>query len=361
MCYMTPLVCAWEYYPERKGLITGLILSAYGGSSFAFGFVSTWLCNPEDLKPTIPGDQITFFGPEVADRFPMMLRTLVYIWTAFTAVGVLLLSRKEPEETPESLIESHVESEKVNITDIIEDTPQEELDVPEEYELKSLKYVFYSIPFWQLSAIIMCGNYFPGIFGYTIKAFGEDGTYHKQISDHFLTIACSVGSGGVNGAVRILMGWLNDKYSFKLLLTILLSLMLANACTCFWAAKFPPAYFVCVLLNYFCVGGLWTIFPQTIINVYGQNKGPVVYSLIMASSFLTALAELITTKYILPVTTYLVLYSIGGCFVAVGLLVLCFYKEKLDVENLKRHNGVIVKVKTEVTSITEKEIDCTDD
>jgi len=94
MCYMTPLVCAWEYYPERKGLVTGLILSAYGGSTFFFSFLSTYLCNPTNEKPTIKGDQITYFAPDVADRMPMMLRTLVYVWSGFVVLGVALVSRK---------------------------------------------------------------------------------------------------------------------------------------------------------------------------------------------------------------------------------------------------------------------------
>lgn len=36
MCYFIPLVCAWEHFPERKGLMTGIIIGAYGFASFAF-------------------------------------------------------------------------------------------------------------------------------------------------------------------------------------------------------------------------------------------------------------------------------------------------------------------------------------
>ena len=34
MNYFVPMVCAWEYFPERKGLTTGLLESAYGAGSF---------------------------------------------------------------------------------------------------------------------------------------------------------------------------------------------------------------------------------------------------------------------------------------------------------------------------------------
>lgn len=34
--YFIPLVCAWEYFPERKGLVTGIIIGAYGFGSFIY-------------------------------------------------------------------------------------------------------------------------------------------------------------------------------------------------------------------------------------------------------------------------------------------------------------------------------------
>ena len=34
MNYFVPMVCAWEYFPNRKGLTTGILESAYGAGSF---------------------------------------------------------------------------------------------------------------------------------------------------------------------------------------------------------------------------------------------------------------------------------------------------------------------------------------
>ena len=44
--YMIPVCCGWEYYPEKKGLITGIIFSAYGLGSFFYSLISTALVNP---------------------------------------------------------------------------------------------------------------------------------------------------------------------------------------------------------------------------------------------------------------------------------------------------------------------------
>ena len=47
MCYFVPLVCGWEYFPHKKGLVSGLVLAGYGFSSFIFSLVSTYLVNPD--------------------------------------------------------------------------------------------------------------------------------------------------------------------------------------------------------------------------------------------------------------------------------------------------------------------------
>ena len=30
VCYFIPLVCGWEYFPHRKGIVSGVILAGYG-------------------------------------------------------------------------------------------------------------------------------------------------------------------------------------------------------------------------------------------------------------------------------------------------------------------------------------------
>lgn len=34
--YFVPMICGWEYFPSRKGLVTGIIVGAYGFGPFIF-------------------------------------------------------------------------------------------------------------------------------------------------------------------------------------------------------------------------------------------------------------------------------------------------------------------------------------
>ena len=48
LLYWTPIICGWEWFPERKGLISGLIIGAFGFGALIFGFITTRIVNPEN-------------------------------------------------------------------------------------------------------------------------------------------------------------------------------------------------------------------------------------------------------------------------------------------------------------------------
>jgi hypothetical protein len=62
MNYFVPLVCAWNYFPEHKGRITGVLMSAYGISSFFLTMLSTAIVNPNDEKALIKiNEDLSYF------------------------------------------------------------------------------------------------------------------------------------------------------------------------------------------------------------------------------------------------------------------------------------------------------------
>lgn len=80
--YFIPLVCAWEWFPNKKGLITGIIVGSYGLGSFFFTLLATHIINPNNEKPTIViNKDLNYFDKDIANHVPSMFRTLVAIWT----------------------------------------------------------------------------------------------------------------------------------------------------------------------------------------------------------------------------------------------------------------------------------------
>lgn len=84
LSYMAPLICCWEHFPKRRGLVSGIIIGAFGFGSFAFNILSTYLINKDDKKPIIAvpngGTTDYFYHRSVANKAPVAMRILVAIW-----------------------------------------------------------------------------------------------------------------------------------------------------------------------------------------------------------------------------------------------------------------------------------------
>ena len=88
--YWTPIMCGWEWFPERKGLISGLVVGGFGFGAFIFGFISSAIANPDD--ETIPEGE-EFFPYDVAMRVPKMFHLCLIFWISLSVVGSLMISR----------------------------------------------------------------------------------------------------------------------------------------------------------------------------------------------------------------------------------------------------------------------------
>jgi hypothetical protein len=111
-----------EYFPDNKGLISGIIMGSYGGGSFIFNIIATKIVNPNGLNATIKTDDpnLTLFPPEVANRVPMLLRVLCTIW-----VGLVLLSASLISIPPKAKeLEKRIQDEASRNSSMAEITPE---------------------------------------------------------------------------------------------------------------------------------------------------------------------------------------------------------------------------------------------
>ena len=64
-CYFPPLMCAWEWMPESKGLASGIILGGFGFGGFVFGMIGRAICNPENFRPESVAANGSIFYSEI--------------------------------------------------------------------------------------------------------------------------------------------------------------------------------------------------------------------------------------------------------------------------------------------------------
>ena len=64
---------------------------------------------------------VTYFGKDVADRVPFMLRTLVYIWICLVFIAFVLISRPDKEDIVEPS-EEESEDEDINASPVMSES-----------------------------------------------------------------------------------------------------------------------------------------------------------------------------------------------------------------------------------------------
>ena len=92
-CYFPPLVCGWEWLPNRKGMVTGIILGAYGFSGFLLSFVSLAIVNPDNKSPLVYPNGDMFYGKEIAAKVPYLMTIFAVIFGCLGFISFALINR----------------------------------------------------------------------------------------------------------------------------------------------------------------------------------------------------------------------------------------------------------------------------
>ncbi len=82
---MAPLRNAWKHFPNKKGLISGIVMMGFGFSSMLFNYISDEIINPEESKVL----DNHLYSEEIANRVPTYIAVVVKI---FICVGVTVIT-----------------------------------------------------------------------------------------------------------------------------------------------------------------------------------------------------------------------------------------------------------------------------
>jgi MFS transporter, OFA family, oxalate/formate antiporter len=259
--YWVPIMSAWEWFPNNKGLVSGLIVGGYGFGAFIFGFISTAIANPDNLKTEVPqdgsGDQDELFPISVANEVPNMYQTCLIIWIILGIFSVFGVSRN-PE---------YMKSEKIRErAKLIEMQNKEQAGIVAEHA--HVNYIEFkegltSFRFWHMGFMLYFGLFY-GIYMASVYKT----TAQHILSDHTLTTAGAIGSV-CNGGSRIFWATLQDKYGFKKVYTCLLTLQLIVAFSIYSVKESAFFYTLWVSFSFLCEGGHFSMFPTLSAKIFG--------------------------------------------------------------------------------------------
>ena len=328
-----PIMCSWEYYPDHKGLISGLLVCSWGLGAFLFAYLMTMVANPDDLLPTIrsvnsEGDLL--FDSHVASRIPQMFQTCLVIQCVLAVVGTLLVTRNSEFTQKNTQLASHLEHDLE--FDLVSNQPVA-------VKKTSLWDMLKTRTFWQLFAMYYCGMFF---CVYNSSVYKTNALSH--LSDHTLTITGSFGSVA-NCISAVVMAAVMDKISFKSVYFSTMLLQLVVSASIYQLRTDAFAYTVCVTLTGWCHGVHCSCFPAACVQIFGLEHGGQAFSLINFGAQLSSLTGYLIVNFGSELLSQRAMYMICSFLTFINLIILCFFnvesppKKTIKIEH--RPKGII--------------------
>jgi len=356
LTYLIPLYNAYKYFPLRRGLISGLILGAYGFGSMISSPILMAFLNPQNTRPmeeSSTGDY--YFPKEICDNLTYSLRMLSVFFFVFGCVGILFCIEYQedeecvvsvdeinyPKENTKALIVELIENNDDKSSPMIESAKNSKLSKISQFTNKIKNSVFNSkIGVWSKATInpedeTHCQSLFEGLKSplfwlllamFTFSSCGGCflAANYKNLGilsipdDSFLNIVGSVGAIS-NGAGRVLWGMLMDRYKFNKSFLILLALELVEGLILRFILEIKWIYLILVGLGFFCLGGHPVLFPTFCIKSFGAKIGAEVYGILFWGM---CFGNLMQTVVVLGLKQFIGFQNLR--FLFLGGTILCF-------------------------------------
>lgn len=251
--YILPINNACQYLPKRKGLVSGICIMGLGFGALIFNQIIVASMNPNNIPP----DSNHYFPPEVANNLPRTWKILAGVYLGIAVIGTsIMIPKKKKVESDEtqSLL-----------------TDREEAQFPD--ECQTTRDALTQPHLYVLIFLIASTTAFGMFIAFNYKEYGLT----QVQDDKFLTLVGSIG-GIANGFSRIFWGTLLDFFSFRILMVIVNTLLLACCLSIDYLAHQKIVLLLYVVVIYFLYGGLFSLMPAKTYQLYGQKTGARIYS-----------------------------------------------------------------------------------
>ena len=280
--YQVPFIVGARWFPDKKGLVTGAIITGMGASAFLFNMLDTKMVNPLALN-TEGG----LFPEAVYARWPGMLRTLGCVYAILALTGALLQrnppSYEAKRATPTIKASSAGPAAPGWSTALRPAVPNpfgkrgaSSAAPPAASSAPSVMSDVLSTRFFVMWLMILCSAVAGLNTAGTYKTFGA--TQPALNSDAYLSLVGSLSAILGNAAGRFFWGPLTDVVGFKRPF-MALTLMQSAVMLCYARlAQNRVTFAVATVLMLFGMGGNFAMFPAQTMRVFGAN-GAKVYSI----------------------------------------------------------------------------------
>ncbi|XP_022255582.1 uncharacterized protein LOC111088817 [Limulus polyphemus] len=310
-CFGHPVVTAIEWFPNNKGLVTGIVASGLALTPLFMNSVQTFFVNPSNLQPASDG---FFYNDEIIESVPVLFLIMASVTGGFLLIG-LLMYKELPRESNQ---EETISSELTNVYQMSRQSCSKELSEPitkdldcrttinndkvcESLEEKSAnvnvddeqpysngdvklhvspKEALKMKEFYLLSIVCIC-SFYPFMFvNIYYKTYGQ--TFIQD--DTFLSTIGSV-AGVIHAVSRVIVGLIQDKLSYKLtsllllgIKTVLLFTMVATP----YGGEVMYMIWICCLFATFPL--VFVCIPAAVAEVFGTKYTAEIFGMVFFTS-----------------------------------------------------------------------------
>ncbi|VYU64598.1 MFS transporter [Clostridium tertium] len=291
IAYITTLSNCIKWFPDKKGLISGISVGAYGTGSLIFKYIN--------------GSLISNKGVSQA-----------FLYWGLIAMALILIGAQFLKDAP--LISDYSK----NIKDANEFSVKEMLKTKEAY---TLFLIFFSAS--------MSGLYLIGIV--------------NDIGIQLVGLTPEVAANAVamvaifNTAGRILLGTLSDKLGRLKVVILSLSVTAISVFILSFIQLNFAIFFTCVASIAFCFGGNITVFPAIVGDFFGTKNQTKNYGIIYQGFGLGAISGSLISSL---VGGFKPTFIIIGALCLISIALASTIQSVKSHKNIKHHNKLIEKV-----------------
>jgi OFA family oxalate/formate antiporter-like MFS transporter len=334
LTYFQSLKNCWKYFPDKKGLISGIIFSSFGLSSFIFTSLGDQIINPGKE----PKKDDEYYSEEISEKFLTYIKVfIICIIIMGTLSCILCFPFKEETLKENDNCENNEINKDVSVTEqgnnendenhysvvIKEDTKKEE------NEDLTLKESLLSLDFFLCLAVAGCTLIYGFLLTNTYRNFGSIKLKGYEAALQYLSKAFTL----LNTFSRLVWGFIFDKIGFKILYIIACVNQLVCGGFIYMASNNIVTYFIVVCFGVLSYAGHIILFPNLIHHKFGVDNSVVILGICGIFGGISALIGPILTTNIKDPKDYLMTYLIGVAPTVVSLLITCFIKD----EKLRRN------------------------
>ena len=329
--YIPIMKNCWLYYPDKKGLISGMILLGYGSSAFVFTWISDYIVNPNMEKvDTVTG----FFHKEIADRTYKFIFVLNIILFILGCVGYVMTYDFLNEHGNMSLSKDTREillniSQKIATTSITEHANNEQhhnnkCNYEDNNNKGKLKEILHDKKIYQIITMNFCTLYFCFMVTNTNRSFGQLNLLNEKVLSNLSKVAAII-----NGSGRLLWGALFDKFGFKRLYLLIVGVEIGISSTIFHFGNNTLVYFIMVCVTALLLAGNIALMIPLYPKIFGIKYGTEVNGICIALYSFSCILGPIVAKFVIHERKdYQRLYLSGTVLAVISFIVVCLFKEE---------------------------------